>query len=159
MSQFPESNPYESPHSSPTPGGSYGDAKSLARSRLMLPAIFLLIIAPLAILGYGIDCAFRFVNDPADNPLLQNPDAQQVEAAYVGQMGFAVVEIIAIICQIVVIVGAIQMMQVKSHSMAKAAAIISCVPCLTGCCLLGIPFGIWTLVVLNDPTVRQAFET
>jgi hypothetical protein len=33
------------------------------------------------------------------------------------------------------------------------------VPCFTGCCcLVGVPLGIWSLIVLFNKDVKQAFE-
>lgn len=40
-----------------------------------------------------------------------------------------------------------------------AVSILSMVPCVSPCCLLGLPVGIWALVVLNTPEVKQAFRS
>jgi hypothetical protein len=37
------------------------------------------------------------------------------------------------------------------------ACILAMIPC-SACCLLGIPLGIWGLVVINNPEVRGAFS-
>jgi hypothetical protein len=39
-----------------------------------------------------------------------------------------------------------------------AAAIVACIPCLSPWVLLGIPFGIWALVVLCRRDVQAAFD-
>ncbi len=57
-----------------------------------------------------------------------------------------------------VLFGAIRMIKKKDHGIAKAASIVAIIPFLGPCCLLGIPFGIWALVVLNKPHVRSAFD-
>jgi hypothetical protein len=31
------------------------------------------------------------------------------------------------------------------------------IPCISPCCLLGLPIGIWALVVLLKPEVKAAF--
>ncbi len=54
--------------------------------------------------------------------------------------------------------GALQMQQLSSLTAARTAAILACVPCVGPCYFLGIPFGIWALVALNDPQVRGAFR-
>ena len=56
-----------------------------------------------------------------------------------------------------VLYGGLQMKNLRSRGMAVAASIVALVPCLI-CCLLGWPFGIWSLVVLNKPEVKQAFS-
>lgn len=57
-----------------------------------------------------------------------------------------------------IIYGALQMMKLKSHGLALGAAVICVIPFLSPCCVLGIPFGIWALVVLAKPEVKQAFR-
>lgn len=54
--------------------------------------------------------------------------------------------------------GAMQMMKLQSHGLCMAAAIVSLIPCIHNCCILGIPFGIWALIVLNDAEVKAAFQ-
>jgi len=39
-----------------------------------------------------------------------------------------------------------------------AASIIAMIPCVSPCCCLGLPFGIWALVVLARPAVKSAFQ-
>jgi hypothetical protein len=48
------------------------------------------------------------------------------------------------------------MLQMRSYGMAITTAIIALVPCHCSC-LLGVPFGIWALIVLNREDVREAF--
>jgi predicted Zn finger-like uncharacterized protein len=57
---------------------------------------------------------------------------------------------------IVTLHGSIKMIQLRSHPLSMAAAVAAMVPCY--CCLLGLPMGIWALVVLNDKEVKQAFK-
>jgi hypothetical protein len=60
---------------------------------------------------------------------------------------------------VVMLVGAMKMKKLESYSFAMASAIIAMVPCISPCCLLGLPFGIWALVVLNDGSVKAAFRS
>ncbi len=57
----------------------------------------------------------------------------------------------------VVIYGAIQMKNLRNYRAAMTAAIISMIPMLGPCCILGIPFGIWALIVLMQPDVKAHF--
>ena len=56
-----------------------------------------------------------------------------------------------------IIYGALQMKDLKNHNLALFAAIASMVPCISPCCFVGLPAGIWALVVLNKPEVKAAF--
>jgi hypothetical protein len=49
------------------------------------------------------------------------------------------------------------MKQLKNYGLAMTGSIIAMLPCSV-CCLLGLPFGIWSLVVLNNPEVKEAFR-
>jgi hypothetical protein len=60
---------------------------------------------------------------------------------------------------VVVVVGATKMKNLENYSLAMASAIIAVIPCISPCCLLGLPFGIWALVVLNDSSVKAAFRS
>ena len=54
--------------------------------------------------------------------------------------------------------GGLKMMRLESHGIALAACILALIPCVSPCCLIGLPFGILGLVVINDPPVKQAFR-
>ncbi len=66
---------------------------------------------------------------------------------------------VGIILSIVVLMGAIKMKGLENYGFAMAASIIALIPCIGPCCGLGIPFGIWALVVLSDPVVRSSFKS
>ena len=70
----------------------------------------------------------------------------------------AVFGVIGLIMSVVVFMGASKMKNAESYGFAMAAAIIAMIPCLGPCCLLGLPFGIWALVVLMKPEVKAAFQ-
>jgi tRNA A-37 threonylcarbamoyl transferase component Bud32 len=55
---------------------------------------------------------------------------------------------------LLILFGALQMMQLRSYAWAIAAGILA----IVSCSLIGFPVGIWALVVLSRPDVRQAFE-
>ncbi len=59
---------------------------------------------------------------------------------------------------IAVMAGCFQMLRVESYSSALTAAIISVLPFCSPGLVLGIPFGIWAIVVLNNPRVKAAFQ-
>jgi hypothetical protein len=42
--------------------------------------------------------------------------------------------------------------------LAVVMSIISMLPYLSGCCCVGLPVGIWALVVLFKPEVKSAFD-
>jgi hypothetical protein len=50
------------------------------------------------------------------------------------------------------------MQSLRSYEFALTAAILAMVPCLTPCCLIGLPFGIWAVVVLSKAGVKSQFR-
>lgn len=57
----------------------------------------------------------------------------------------------------VMLYGANRMKQLKNYKLAIATSILAMLPC-SACCVLGLPVGIWSLVVLCNPDVRAAFH-
>jgi hypothetical protein len=56
-----------------------------------------------------------------------------------------------------IIWGAMQMMSLQNYTISMAASVVAMVPCVSPCCLLGLPVGIWALVILMKPEVKAAF--
>jgi hypothetical protein len=58
----------------------------------------------------------------------------------------------------IIFLGAFKMKHLESYGFAVAAAILAAIPCLSSPCFaLGMPFGIWALVVLMRQDVADAF--
>lgn len=53
--------------------------------------------------------------------------------------------------------GAGKMERLQGYNMALATAIVAMVPCVSPCCCLGVPIGIWAVIVLSRPEVKSAF--
>jgi hypothetical protein len=60
---------------------------------------------------------------------------------------------------LVALFGAIKMRRCESYPFAIAASIIVMIPCISPCTVLGLPFGIWALLVLSDGSVKAAFRS
>lgn len=59
----------------------------------------------------------------------------------------------------IIIYAALQMLKGEKYRLVKAAGILSIVPCTSCCFFVGVPVGIWTLVVLADPEVKAFFQS
>lgn len=53
---------------------------------------------------------------------------------------------------------AMKMKEGSSYALAITGAVLSMIPC-NCCCAVGIPVGIWALLVLNKPEVKEAFDS
>lgn len=57
-----------------------------------------------------------------------------------------------------IIFASAKMRKLESYGLVMAATIISMVPCLSPCCCVGLPVGIWILIVLNKSEVKSSFH-
>jgi hypothetical protein len=54
--------------------------------------------------------------------------------------------------------GARYMLVLRSYRWAMTSAVLTAIPCLTPCCVLGQIAGIWAVIVLLNADVRKAFQ-
>ena len=59
---------------------------------------------------------------------------------------------------IYLIYGGQKMKKLESRSACLTAGVLAVLPCLSPCCFIGIPVGIWALVILNQPAVKEQFH-
>jgi len=142
----------------PAAGPAASDARAKALSQVSGPAIGLLVTAILGIALNAVGLAVNLLGRGFVPPMYgMNPDVMRMVQMFNGPMG-AVVRIFPLAIGILVLIGALKMQKLASHGLATTAAILAMIPCLSPCCLLGLPFGIWALVVLNKPEVRAQFD-
>jgi hypothetical protein len=133
------------------------------RARVSGPATGLLVTGILGIVaqvvvlilnlaGIGAGAAQVQVNQPGAPFDASAMTAIQGTAAIVGA-------IIGSVIGIVIILGANKMKNLQSYGLAMASSILAMIPCVSPCCLLGLPIGIWAVVVLSNAEVKQAFRS
>jgi hypothetical protein len=66
--------------------------------------------------------------------------------------------IIGIFVSGLILFGGIKMKRLENHGLAMAASIVAMIPCISPCCLVGLPIGIWAVIVLSKPEVKGAFH-
>lgn len=74
-----------------------------------------------------------------------------------GPMGI-VTNLLTIAIGVLILFGGIKMRKLENYGLAMTAAILSIIPCTTSCCLVGIPIGVWAMVVLFKPEVKSSFR-
>lgn len=112
------------------------------------PAIALLVVGILGI-AMGILNIGVTLTGFGIAPQQQN-DASQTMGRYVGAF-------ISLIWGIVVTLGGFKMKSLQSRGSVMTGVIFAMLPC-NPCCVLGLPLGIWALVALNKPEVKDAFQ-
>ena len=112
---------------------------------LMLVAVGLVInILALS----GVQIGLQQINDPQVQKLLNSMG---------GGLGI-VQNVISAVAGVIVLMGAAKMQKLQNHQFALTAGIVAMLPCISPCCVFGLPIGIWALVILNKPEVKSQFS-
>lgn len=136
-------------------------SKDAALQAVKGPAISLIVLASLGIAYYCFNAAYTLLVGGAmfqrQMPPNISPELQHFIEGMRGPLAGVFSLVIAALNGLILF-GAIKMLRLQSRSLAMAACILAMLPCTSGCCcILGIPFGIWGLIVLNKPEVKSQF--
>ncbi len=128
-----------------------------ARRAVLIPGI---LVAGVSIIGIGL-AAFELVMI-AVLGLQQVQQMAQIPGLPAGPPPppevFVGARVVAVVWESVILAGAFCMIRGKAYNFARTAMIMRLVPCIGLCCVLGLPFGIWALVTLIRPDVREGFD-
>lgn len=135
----------------PPPGGG-----SKAPGMVAGPAIALMILAGVSIMLLilrlvGQLLFAEFFNQFTDQ---ENPELTRI----VTRFGI-LIWLTAIFINVIVFFGALRMKALQNWSLALIATILVMLPCNCPCCLLGVPIGVWSLIVLLNGEVKAAFRS
>ena len=168
LASFPElaaDLPLSPPSSSPLPPGEppmfAPSSSSDATRAVSAPAVCLMVTAVLGMLNSVVGVVLNLVGvqfpglDLPKDP--QFAEFERFVEIFSGTVG-TVSGLISLAVGAFILVGAYRMMKLRSYGLAVAASIIAMIPCVSPCCCLGLPFGIWALVVLARPAVKSAFQ-
>jgi hypothetical protein len=147
------------------PGGGFGglggggDARaremvSGPATALMVSGILFVIFALIGLVGNMMGASFR--PPPGEIP----PEMQQFFQMMEQMQG--PVAIVSGLLQLgvsgLLIFASQKLRALESFGLVVTATILAMVPCTSPCCCLGLPVGIWILVVLFKPEVKSAFR-
>jgi hypothetical protein len=144
-------------------GGMPGAAGGNAREQVSVPAILLMVVGGITLLAalWGIIQNLSGTNSAQMAEILNNPDVPDQVKALVGPMGK--MGIFTSLFQLALggltFFGGLKMKNLESYPLAMAGSIVAIIPCIGSCCCIGIPIGIWSLIVLNKPEVKTAFRS
>ena len=152
------SNPYENPYQ-PAPGGNFagggGPPTGNAADLVTGPAIGLMVTAGIGMAVQGLGLVMNVLGLGMGAAAGNDPEAAQMMVS--GGVGIAA-GIVGLGVGVVILMGALKMKKLESFGFSMAAAILAALPCISPCCLVGLPIGIWAVVVLNKPEVKSAFR-
>jgi FtsH-binding integral membrane protein len=58
---------------------------------------------------------------------------------------------------LLILLGGVKLMTLSSPGLVTFGAVLSFLPCVSGCCLLGLVFGIWAMIAMSKPEVKAGF--
>lgn len=140
--ELPDVNPYAPPAAHAGSGAS--------KNPLLIPAIFLLALASLFAL---------LILASLPSQIIRIRAIDTSTPAGVGELTGSVGSLaVWLLNTVTIALGSVSMIQMKNYQLAQTAAILSVIPFCSPCFVLGIPFGIWALILLNRPDVKQRFR-
>ena len=138
----------------PNPAFGEAPAGSNAKDALNVPSILLLVSGGLGVLLRLAGMVGG--SNPMMAKLASDPKFAQYAAMSSGPANI-IGNLVGIALSGFVIFGALKMRNLQGHGLALGAAIVSIIPC-SGCCCIGLPVGIWALVLLLKPEVKGQFQ-
>lgn len=136
------------------------DGRAYAQSHVNAPAIALMVVGGinmgLALLGLLFDILGVSLSSFGNLNMGQGSMPTWF-AAFTGVTAL-IVRGLEIAAGAYIFYGGKKMQNLQSLTACFTASILAMVPCVSPCCLIGLPIGIWALVVLNQSTVKAHFE-
>jgi hypothetical protein len=150
-SDFGSSNPYASPAFTPFQSP---DPRQRVQSKVFAPACALIVVGVAGLAVSIFNFAFSFTEPVID------PNAPEfIQGMQAGATGPLVSVIQGIFCllNLFLILGGVQMARFRTWGLALAASIAAMINFGTCCCVVGLPVGIWSIVILLNDEVKLAF--
>ncbi len=139
-----------------------GDSRTRALQDVSGPAIGLMVTAALGALASLVGIAMSVLGVSMNSMQNfgsngQNAEMFRVMQMFAGTLGI-VFRIIGILVCVFIFFGALKMKKLENYGLCMGASIVAMIPCISPCCLIGLPIGIWALVVLNKPEIKSSFS-
>ncbi|MCP4368118.1 MAG: hypothetical protein GY797_08445 [Deltaproteobacteria bacterium] len=128
----------------------------LAKRKISTPAIILMGVSTLSIiclLGSLTFSSWLILSGTAST--MEQPLGMTKETQVAIRMTWSALMLVS---SIIILFGAFRMKNLDNRTLAMVACVLAIIPCFGPCFILGIPFGIWGLLVLRDGEIRAAFE-
>ncbi|MBX7057058.1 MAG: hypothetical protein K1X75_03255 [Leptospirales bacterium] len=138
----------------------------VVRKRIQAPAVALIALFSLSLLvllllaaHYFRDVLGEFWQPPVDNEREGLDTRRSFPGELLSSYPFGAYLIFGVwsVFSALALVGAVQMYRGRSYGFAMVSTVLALLPCLWSCSGLGLPFGIWSLLVLLRAETREYF--
>ncbi len=138
-----------------------GGGRRRALEQVKAPAICLLVAGILYILAALANLVRVLLTlGMAAEQLKNQPQPQGMDVNTILGASVAVVIVMTVFALVIgglMIFGALKMKDLQSRGLVLTACIVGMLPC-SACCLVSLPVGIWSLVVINNAQVQPYFR-
>jgi hypothetical protein len=133
-------------------------ADAYIESRLSGPAYGLIGVGAIGIAAQFINLSLQLLNVGMGAAAAVNNGGgeEAIVTLLSGTFGMAM-SALAIVFGGLIIFAGFRMKDARSWNLAAGASVLAMLPCLSPCCILGLPAGIWSLMVLMDDEVKEEF--
>jgi hypothetical protein len=156
----PASEPGPVPGSAPeTPMGlEVVPTPQMARSMIQVPGMLVAVTGGIGVALYALNLIMRMLGiGMTPPPMGTGPELDWIFDFFASGAG-AALDVVWLGLSVVVLIGGLQMLQLQRYTFCLCTAILAMLPCISPCCCIGLPAGIWALVILAKPEVRSAFN-
>lgn len=146
-------NPYQSPSLGTAGYATRKTKKSTSEAVVVAPAIAMIVVASLSLLVTIPALIFQSIGFLRQARLMSG---EMPPEAYVFLGAYIVGTLISVVVHILIIVGGVKMVKFQSWGAALTGAIMLILPCTA--CWIGLPIGVWAVIVLSLSSVRRQFR-
>jgi hypothetical protein len=124
-----------------------------AAQKVRTPATALIVLGIL----YGLGSLWNIIAYMLDIKMGDEEAMAQMPGfvAFMQKFGM-VLGLLGIVIAALIVLGGLNMRRLKSRGFAMTGAVLAMLP-ISCCCVIGLPIGIWALIVMLKPDVTAAF--
>jgi len=148
---------YQLPNQGPSNRGYGQGGKPFNSTKVVAPGIALIVVGVLGLLLSIFSVGIAVLGTPPAPDPTKTPFENSFQRGRYGPTA-AVIQSGFIILNSVIIAGGIAMVRVKTWGLALTSTIIAMVNFGNCCCIIGLPVGIWSIVILFQEDVKRAFN-
>jgi hypothetical protein len=129
----------------------------LVRSMIQVPGVLVAVTGGIGVALYAFNLVMRLFGVALTPAGMQGAPELDWVFDFIASGAGAALDVAWLGLSIVVLIGGLQMLQLRRYTFCLCTAILALLPCISPCCCVGLPAGIWALIILAKPEVRAAF--